>query len=198
MSPEKATRTTQTRKRIKDALTQLMREKGFDALTVSDVTRRAGINRGTFYLHFMDKYDMLEQLENEVIADLERILLRRSGQACGSALELFSFPTLTEALAYVMGDFDFVQAISGRGGDPEFSAKLKHLVEDVFDQSMRRSGSRMVMPASFSEEYARELAVSHVLTILDLWLTRGGKETPEQVARMICDAKDLSPASLVR
>lgn len=198
-SPEKAQRTTQTRARIKRALTELIGEKGFDALTVSDVTRRAGINRGTFYLHFVDKYDLLDQLEDEVISGLSRILLHRGAQATAeTALEMFPYEALAEALAYVKQDFDFVQAISGRGGDPEFSDKLKGVIENLLDQGLRRTGSRIDAKGIFLEEYARELVTSHVLVIIDLWLARGGHETPEQVARMICEAKDVSPASLVR
>ena len=45
--------------------------------------------------------------------------------------------------------------------------------------------------------YARELAISHVLCIISLWLERGGTESPEQVARMVCAAKDVCPSSLV-
>ena len=48
MAGEREARTAQTKARIKEALVGLIAEKGFDALTVSDVTRRAGINRGTF------------------------------------------------------------------------------------------------------------------------------------------------------
>ena len=75
MAGERAARTAQTRARIKRALIELMGEKGFDALTVSDVTRRARINRGTFYLHFVDKYDMLEKREDELISRLKPALL---------------------------------------------------------------------------------------------------------------------------
>lgn len=73
--PEKRVRTTQTRLRIKQAFTELVSEKGFSAITISDISRRAGINRGTFYLHFVDKNDLLEQLEEETIKDLANILL---------------------------------------------------------------------------------------------------------------------------
>ena len=40
-----------------------MEEKDFEIITVLDITKRANINRGTFYLHYVDKYDMLEKYE---------------------------------------------------------------------------------------------------------------------------------------
>lgn len=55
-----------------------MDEKGFQALTVSGITRMAHINRSTFYLHYMDKFELLEKLEDEFIENLHHILLDNS------------------------------------------------------------------------------------------------------------------------
>lgn len=197
MAGERAARTAQTRARIKRALIELMGEKGFDALTVSDVTRRARINRGTFYLHFVDKYDMLEKLEDELISRLEQALLASPPEHAATAVDLFPYETILGALALVSEDFDFVHAISGRGGDPDFSPKLKHVIEDLLDQGLARTGSTLRDDAQMPLPYARELAISHVLCIISLWLERGGTESPEQVARMVCAAKDVCPSSLV-
>lgn len=197
MAGERAARTAQTRARIKRALIELMGEKGFDALTVSDVTRRARINRGTFYLHFVDKYDMLEKLEDELISRLEQALLASPPEHAATAVDLFPYETILGALALVSEDFDSVRAISGRGGDPDFSPKLKHVIEDLLDQGLARTGSTLRDDAQMPLPYARELAISHVLCIISLWLERGGTESPEQVARMVCAAKDVCPSSLV-
>ena len=48
-------RKTTTKSDLKAALTRLLREKDFEAISVSDITREAGVNRGTFYLHYIDK-----------------------------------------------------------------------------------------------------------------------------------------------
>ena len=197
MAGERAARTAQTRARIKRALIELMGEKGFDALTVSYVTRRARINRGTFYLHFVDKYDMLEKLEDELISRLEQALLASPPEYAATAVDLVPYETILGALTLVSEDFDFVRAISGRGGDPDFSPKLKHVIEDLLDQGLARTGSTLRDDAQMPLPYARELAISHVLCIISLWLERGGTESPEQVARMVCAAKDVCPSSLV-
>ena len=44
-------RQTQTKEILKTALIQLLQTKEFEAITVSDISRTAGVNRGTFYLH---------------------------------------------------------------------------------------------------------------------------------------------------
>lgn len=56
-------RIIRTKEAIRDALITLIEEKGFDAVSVINITSRADINRGTFYLHYRDKYDLLEQIE---------------------------------------------------------------------------------------------------------------------------------------
>ena len=75
MANERAARTAQTRARIKAALVELIGEKGFDALTVSDVTRRAKINRGTFYIHYQDVNDLLQRLEDEMATPAGAIIM---------------------------------------------------------------------------------------------------------------------------
>ncbi len=67
-------RNTATRRNIKRAFTELIAEKGLDALSISDIARRAGINRGTVYLHFVDKYDLMHQLEDDALAHLGELL----------------------------------------------------------------------------------------------------------------------------
>jgi AcrR family transcriptional regulator len=53
-------RITRTRNLILQAFMELLPEKGFQSLTVQDITQKAGVNRATFYAHFTDKYDLLD------------------------------------------------------------------------------------------------------------------------------------------
>lgn len=53
-------RVKRTRQMIYQAFMDLVKEKGFQAITVQDVTERAEINRATFYAHFPDKYALLD------------------------------------------------------------------------------------------------------------------------------------------
>jgi AcrR family transcriptional regulator len=61
-------RITRTRKLIRDALTSLVAEKSFEAITVQDVAERATINRATFYAHYTDKFALLDALVREDVA----------------------------------------------------------------------------------------------------------------------------------
>lgn len=53
---------TRRRKEIVQAAWELFGEKGFDATTIDDMTERAGLSHGTFYLYFSSKEDILRHL----------------------------------------------------------------------------------------------------------------------------------------
>lgn len=54
-------RVRRTRKALQDALISLILEKGYDSVTIEDITDRADLGRTTFYLHFGDKEELLMQ-----------------------------------------------------------------------------------------------------------------------------------------
>lgn len=60
-------RVVKTRKAIQDAFVDLVLEEGFDRITVSELARRAMINRQTFYKHYLDKFDLAEQMGHEIV-----------------------------------------------------------------------------------------------------------------------------------
>ena len=52
---------------VKNTTCELYRTKPVEKITVSEITRKAGYNRATFYDYFLDVYDLLEQIEEELI-----------------------------------------------------------------------------------------------------------------------------------
>lgn len=64
-------RVERTRQLLQQAFKEVVLEKGFSATSVQDITERANVNRGTFYLHFADKYMLLDAFVRE---DLRQLL----------------------------------------------------------------------------------------------------------------------------
>lgn len=62
-------RVLRTRKLLTQALNELLREKSFQSITVSEITERATLNRVTFYAHFEDKFALLEYSVREMIRE---------------------------------------------------------------------------------------------------------------------------------
>lgn len=194
-------RKTETKEKIKEAFIDLVHEKGFEAMTVSDIARRCDINRGTFYLHYVDKYDLMNKLEEEVMFDLEAIILKDSGQKeAEESLELIPYDEILEALVYVKGEFDFVKAIASPGGDPNFMQTLKSIIGQLIDIKVKQSNRvkfEKIEKLDVPEDYAIEILLSSIVGIMTLWIKKDGKESPEEIAHMITKAKVLSPYDLL-
>ena len=62
-------RTVQTKTNIQQILLELLKQMPFDKITVSNLCKEAGINRGTFYLHYCDIYAVLEELMEQILRD---------------------------------------------------------------------------------------------------------------------------------
>lgn len=68
-------RVQRTHQLLRQAAIETMKEKGFLAMTIQDITDRANVNRGTFYAHYPDKYALLDELiHDEFQALLEKSL----------------------------------------------------------------------------------------------------------------------------
>ncbi|GHO46470.1 TetR/AcrR family transcriptional regulator [Ktedonospora formicarum] len=58
-------RIQRTRQALIQSFKDIVREKGFTATSIQDITERANVSRGTFYLHFTDKYTMIDEFIRE-------------------------------------------------------------------------------------------------------------------------------------
>ena len=56
---------------IRSALVSLMQEKPFEKITITDIVRKADINRGTFYAHFKDSREVLERIRADALHEME-------------------------------------------------------------------------------------------------------------------------------
>ena len=84
-------RVVRTRKLLTQALKELLGEKSFQSLTVSEIAERATINRVTFYSHFQDKYDLFEFSIHEMIQErIEAQLGKHSAFSQANLLQTIS------------------------------------------------------------------------------------------------------------
>lgn len=66
-------RTKYTRNIIKESLLKLVKKKSFEKITVTEVCKICEINRGTFYIHYCDLYDVLDDLLDEMLHETSSI-----------------------------------------------------------------------------------------------------------------------------
>ncbi|MFF3839080.1 TetR/AcrR family transcriptional regulator [Streptomyces sp. NPDC001930] len=74
MKPAGDRRVRRTRAALRQALVELVLEKGFHAITVEEITEHADVGRATFYAHYRDKEDLLVGIVRDLAEDRERLL----------------------------------------------------------------------------------------------------------------------------
>jgi AcrR family transcriptional regulator len=77
-------RVTRTRGLLEQAFMEVMAEKGFQSVSVQDITAKAGVNRATFYAHFPDKYALLD---HSIRMQFRQELEKRTLNVCTFSME---------------------------------------------------------------------------------------------------------------
>lgn len=191
-------RNTFTLSKIKDAFSQLLIKKGLDALTVSDISRLSGINRGTFYHHFVDKYDLLEKIEDEMIKDLQAILTADPSVNSPNEPSLFSYAVIYQALAYVKQNFQLIQALVSPNGDPIFVERFRQVIALLLEERIKSCPSMWQHLSEIPADYAKEILVAEIMGVIQLWIRKDGKDSIEQVAHIISQIRHLSGNDLAK
>lgn len=180
-------RIIKTRKLIQDALTQLMKEKGFDKITVKDITEKAFINRATFYLHYKDKYDLLEQSENSMLEEIELLKSGIRKTYHGNFIPISNqnniVPFLTKLYEYISKNSEFMKVILGPNGDLNFQIKLKSNIENFILENAETS--KNINNPNLPIKYLTVMASSCQLGVIQKWLEDGMKESPKELACIV-------------
>ncbi len=179
-------RIARSKKALRQALIELIEERGVDGFTVNDLCTYADLNRGTFYNHFHDKDEFLLSLEDEIIDDLEgfRVQLTRLSFADLVRYRLNSqpLPFLVDLFDYLREQGDFLHAVMGAGGDGRFSLRLRdavctNLIRSVLHERYRNN------PTPFVDYYISFYASAY-LGVITRWIENGMNESSETMARI--------------
>lgn len=167
-------RVRKTRAFLLQGLIRLMNEKDIKDISVKELADLADINRGTFYLHYNDIYDMVSKLEDELFIEFNSILdrdltTRQSPSSQATLLDIFTFLERHRELAKVM---------LGPHGDLAFVNRLKTLVEERLWNMMQQE-----KPSSDCE-YGYAFIVSGCIGVIELWLDRADLHSPKEMAEI--------------
>jgi len=112
-----------SRRMIREAFLELVKEKDINKITVTDIVKRADLNRSTFYAHYADVRAILEEIENEVIDKMLEILKKFEFK------NFFNNPTplLLEVSRFIERNQEIYQILLNAPGSEIFLKKLKHI-----------------------------------------------------------------------
>lgn len=179
-------RIVKTKTQIKQAFLSLLNEKSFELITVRDITERADINRGTFYLHYVDKYNLLEQYENGIFEKVNIILDRATNMQLNvHQLKEERLPMLIQLLQVMHDEAAFLKLILGPNGDPFFQEKIRQLFVKTFKEYIINE----IDESRF--KYPFELIITYIsnahLGVLTYWLQHDMQQSPEEIANMFIE-----------
>ena len=129
MKPKRAEYRNAIRSRnlIKEAFVEILNEKPIDKITVTDIVRRADINRGTFYAHYVDTKDVLEQIQNEIIEKILQFI----GEFKYESLIKDTNLILSKLTKYFEQDLNFYRKLVSGYGSEEFLNQIKVIFIDA-------------------------------------------------------------------
>ncbi|MBR5246990.1 MAG: TetR/AcrR family transcriptional regulator [Clostridia bacterium] len=171
------TRVRRTKKLIRQGLVELSQIKSVNKITVKELTDRIEINRGTFYLHYKDVYDLVASIENELYNSFNSAItsvtseqvLKHPIEVC----ELFCNHFYDQMDAYSM--------LLGKHGDAEFAHKIGSLFNEKVLEIFKEIFPNMDKAKyNFAFTYGKFGLVG----LVTCWFTEHPDWTPHQVATM--------------
>jgi AcrR family transcriptional regulator len=164
---------------LKKGFAQLLSQKDIKDISVKELTDLADVNRGTFYLHFKDIYDLQEQLENEIIEEITTAFDNFKPSSYGGG----SFAILLVLFEYFYDNAEICRTVTCANINQTFLKKLRLILHK---QCMTLWVDEFGLDCSEKElEYLATYVLSGYTAGLAKWTAEGMKEPPEEIAGLL-------------
>ncbi len=181
-------RIVRTRNLLGNALMKLVAEKSFATLTIQDVTRMAGINRTTFYLHYSGLHELLEdcarslfgQMRNEIYANK---ILKAQQESASLA------PFVESVFHHLESHEKFYRVMLGKQGDPLFRTLFQDLLSELIFEPI--TNERPGENPNYQMDMVLRFFSAGFTGIAAWWLEAGKPITAEQAAQQV--TRDILP-----
>ncbi len=172
-----------TRQQLQTALLALILEKGFDSVSIQEITDRADLARATFYLHARDKDELLwSVIEDLIHATEQEVLLSYSGEMPAQA-EYYGYRNIFE---HIERNQDVYRVILGGKGSAEMTERVRQYMvgETLLDIERYHLYADLGQPP----EITARIVVGAILSLATLWLDAQNKYSATQIAGMLYEA----------
>ena len=164
-------RSQRTRQLVGEAFVQLLREKGYSAITVSDIIERADIGRSTFYSLYRDKDDLF-------VAQLDRVIEVLSHHMPNQG-EIPFFPSLG-LFRHVGEEYELYKAIVWTPGIDLFIKHLQTSLSHRIEEGLQKNAKDLEIPLPILANFI----AGSFLTLLKWWLENKMIYSPEEMDSM--------------
>jgi AcrR family transcriptional regulator len=176
-------RVRKTKKFLKEALCTLMKEKPLKDITIKDITDIADLNRSTFYLHYTDIEDLLENTEDDFIEGIKKIIEVYSlGELKNNKNnELFVKRFTISVFDYLKENYDISYVLFNHS-DSSFIEKMKKIMIARMLVKKNKSGSE---EEAIQIEYKTTFITEGNIGVIKKWLNSKNNFSSEQMADMV-------------
>jgi AcrR family transcriptional regulator len=164
-------RSQRTRHLLSEALVELIREKDYSAITVSDIIERANVGRSTFYAHYRDKDTLF-------VGELDRVIEVLSQRIPGQD-EMPYFPSLG-LFRHVGEEYQLYKALVWTPGIDLLIRHMQKSLSQRVENGLRESGKKFKIPLPILANYV----TGSFLTLLKWWLENKMNYTADQMNDM--------------
>lgn len=178
MEHNKDKRVIRTKALLIRSISALMKQKNIKDITVKELCEYADINRGTFYLHYKDIYDMLDSIEQDLSDKFLQIFQKYNSETN----EDFPYPLFLEIFKLVDDNAELFRVLIGPNGDISFIMKIFKLYNIHCLQS---EFNKLSPQFSMNQVYYSNFILYGCVGLLEQWLSRDTKESPEKMAELI-------------
>ncbi|AIQ11022.1 TetR/AcrR family transcriptional regulator [Paenibacillus durus] len=167
-------RILKTQEALKKAVIELMSEKNFDDITIQDLSDRANVSRGTIYLHYMDKFDLLDKLIEEHIDELRKL--------CESACQLDFIEATLIFCEYFESHYSFFSLMLASKGAPYFRNRFLNFLIEEFRKEVDINGGKN---QGLNEELIVRFVASAYVGVVEWWFMNDKPFPHDVLARQL-------------
>ncbi|MEA4913640.1 MAG: TetR/AcrR family transcriptional regulator C-terminal domain-containing protein [Christensenella sp.] len=160
---------------LRESLLELMREKPISKITPTELCRRAGINRNTFYTHYKSTEDLLSSIEEELF-----VMVRGSLERLGSGLGIRAL--ITEICVAIAKNFDLSRILFSENGDTHF---LERLISLAHDQTMLAWRAAGIRADTALLETLYTFSVNGSVAVIRAWVREEMPQQPQAIAEQL-------------
>jgi AcrR family transcriptional regulator len=170
-------RVRRTQKLLREALVELTEERGFEALTIGELTSRAMVSRAAFYRNYQDKYDLVEQIFDEAMS----ALLSAVGE-----LGREHPPEVWVRFFEHIAEYErLYRALLGSKGSPWFVRNMRMSLAGLVSE-LRHYPHGPNAPDhpvhTFPDTFVSDLVSGMFVEAITWWLEQGRPYTPREIA----------------
>lgn len=177
-------RITRTKKAIRNGFLNLVNEKGFETISIKDIANEAQINRATFYLHYRDKFDLLEKLSTEVLNELTEAIKPDVHVQTMEVKLPYLLQTIESVLINIQNNSDFYKVMFGKHGVYDFHNRMFKVVKGKFKSVFMERGLKED-DFHFPMDLLVHFIASALIGVVIWWLEHDLEQSPKQMAMQV-------------